>query len=213
MYKGTSCEQDHSFKRLREQQKEEISYPPIFSEKIDPTKINMEVIEAWISSKTTELLEIEDDILVGIIVEYLKSHGTSTEAKKLSSEIEPFLEEQTIPFIKELWEICQLAMKSEDGIPECLRRIIEQHEITEAKEEIREKIKQREHKEQIEYVDKRRYQRNRSHSRERHHYSNHSHHYEKEERYHSRRNRHKDYKDQRNQRDYKERDERRRKYS
>ena len=91
------------------------------NKKLNINKINLEILEAWITSKTTEILGIEDELLIGIIIEYLNVHKENVIQHELLSEIEPYLEDQSETFIKELWDICQLAEKEEDGIPTCLQ--------------------------------------------------------------------------------------------
>ena len=97
--------------------------PSSLKSKIDFTKINFTVIEAWITSKINEILETHDELLVGMICDYLQTNGRESNAQELQELIEPFLEDETKSFLIDLWELCHLAEKEEDGIPQCLKRM------------------------------------------------------------------------------------------
>ncbi len=66
-----SAEQDGRFsdkqkKLLKSMAK---SFPPEFSTKVDLRKVNWDVMKPWIAQRVTELLGIEDDVLIGYVYE------------------------------------------------------------------------------------------------------------------------------------------------
>lgn len=56
-------------------------FPPEFSKKVDMTKINLPVIQKWVSNEVARILENEDDIVTEMIFNILqgsKSVSTSS---------------------------------------------------------------------------------------------------------------------------------------
>lgn len=49
-----------------------MKFPPEFSQKVDPTRINWEVMKPWIAKRVTELLGIEDEVLIAYIYEQVE---------------------------------------------------------------------------------------------------------------------------------------------
>ena len=60
-----------------------MKFPPEYSQKVDPTKVNWEVMKPWIAKRVTELLGgLEDEVLIAYIYEQV-------EGKKVSQHQRP----------------------------------------------------------------------------------------------------------------------------
>ncbi|OEH79001.1 pwi domain-containing protein [Cyclospora cayetanensis] len=138
-YKGTSKEQTPFFKdkdtQLIAQRKDDVcvvshdifQWPAIFEQEVDMTKVNVEVMKAWINHKITELLGFEDDI----VISYCLSQLVPEEAlaadvderknylcpKKLAISLTGFVGKQATNFVRELWKLLLSAQDTPTGIP------------------------------------------------------------------------------------------------
>ncbi|KAL8433188.1 hypothetical protein ACSSS7_004076 [Eimeria intestinalis] len=70
-YKGTSKEQTPFFKDKDSQLIAQRKWPEIFEQEVDMSKVNVEVMKAWINHKITELLGFEDDIVISYCLSQL----------------------------------------------------------------------------------------------------------------------------------------------
>ncbi|KAL8428235.1 hypothetical protein Efla_005337 [Eimeria flavescens] len=131
-YKGTSKEQTPFFKdkdsQLIAQRKVgSAQWPEIFEQEVDMSKVNVEVMKAWINHKITELLGFEDDI----VISYCLSQLVPEEAlaadvderrnylcpKKLAISLTGFVGKQATHFVRELWKLLLSAQNTPTGIP------------------------------------------------------------------------------------------------
>ncbi len=51
-----------------------MKFPKEYELKVDLTRVNWEVMKVWIAQRVTELLGIEDDVLIGYVYEQLEGH-------------------------------------------------------------------------------------------------------------------------------------------
>ena len=96
-FKGTSSEQDPNYVDERNKILKEMKFPEIYYEHITIEKINLEIIKAWIISKMKEIFENEDEILLNMIINFLKMNGNESDARELYLDVEPFFEDKTKP--------------------------------------------------------------------------------------------------------------------
>ena len=50
-----------------------MKFPPEFNEKVDMTKVNISVIQKWVSREVTKILKDDDDVVTEMIFELLRS--------------------------------------------------------------------------------------------------------------------------------------------
>ncbi|KAL8275847.1 hypothetical protein Esti_000410 [Eimeria stiedai] len=126
-YKGTSKEQTPFFKDKDSQLIAQRKWPEIFEQEVDMSKVNVEVMKAWINHKITELLGFEDDI----VISYCLSQLVPEEAlasdvderrnylcpKKLAISLTGFVGKQATSFVRELWKLLLSAQNTTTGIP------------------------------------------------------------------------------------------------
>jgi hypothetical protein len=63
-----------------------MKFPKEYDQKIPLKKIKWEVMKAWIATRVTELLGVEDEVLIGYIYEQLEGHDVSFSNHKPSVE-------------------------------------------------------------------------------------------------------------------------------
>jgi serine/arginine repetitive matrix protein 1 len=68
---GTSQEQDIRFTDKTKKLLKTINFPKILSEKIEMSKVNLDVLRPWIAKRVTELLGFEDEICIEFIYNLL----------------------------------------------------------------------------------------------------------------------------------------------
>ncbi|CDJ62434.1 PWI domain-containing protein, putative [Eimeria necatrix] len=126
-YKGTTKEQTPFFKDKDSQLIAQRKWPAIFDQEVDMSKVNVEVMKAWINHKITELLGFEDDI----VISYCLSQLVPEEAlaadvderknylcpKKLAISLTGFVGKQATHFVRELWKLLLSAQNTPTGIP------------------------------------------------------------------------------------------------
>ncbi|CBZ55087.1 hypothetical protein NCLIV_055120 [Neospora caninum Liverpool] len=91
------------------------------------SKVNTDVMKAWVSSKITALLGFEDDIVSSYCMTQLyPEEALSQDAdarqnylcpKKLVISMTGFIGKNALQFVKELWELLIAAQKEKNGIP------------------------------------------------------------------------------------------------
>lgn len=100
-------------------------WPPEYEVEVNMSKVNMDVMSNWIQKRITELLGIEDDIVVDYCKQQLfpveDASDTSTSKKicpkKLQINLTGFLAKNAATFVKELWGLLLSAQESPNGIP------------------------------------------------------------------------------------------------
>jgi len=83
---------------------------------VDIAKVNLSLIEPWITKRTTELLSLEDDILVQYIMGLLQAEE-GIDPRVIQIRVAPFLYRKAAPFVSELWSLLLDAQKNPGGIP------------------------------------------------------------------------------------------------
>lgn len=103
-------------------------WPPEFEEDVDMSKVNLDVISTWIQTRLTQILGVEDDIIVAycrqqlLPVDDASDHTSSSKRicpKKLTINMTGFLNNKKAAiFVKELWLLLLDAQSNPGGIPQ-----------------------------------------------------------------------------------------------
>ena len=74
--RGVSAEQDGRFRNKEKAllKKLEKTFPAEFAVKVDLTSVNWDVMKPWIAKRVTELLGLEDDVVIGYVNEQLEGN-------------------------------------------------------------------------------------------------------------------------------------------
>jgi serine/arginine repetitive matrix protein 1 len=68
---GTSQDQDIRFSDKTKKLLKTVNFPKILSEKVDISKVNLDVLRPWIAKRVTELLGFEDEICIEFVYHLL----------------------------------------------------------------------------------------------------------------------------------------------
>jgi len=115
-FRGTSAEQDNRFANKQKKLLSNTKFADELNEKVDMKKVKLEVIKPWIAKRVTEILGLEDDVLINYIFSLLEQ--PNADPKNIQISLTPFLERNVVSFMKELWCLLLSAQKSIGGIPE-----------------------------------------------------------------------------------------------
>lgn len=86
------------------------------SKPVDMTKVKLDVLRPWISKKITDILHIEDDVVVEFVYNQLEEKFPCP--KKMQINMTGFLNGKNArQFMDELWALLLSAQESETGIP------------------------------------------------------------------------------------------------
>ncbi|KAI3401931.1 hypothetical protein diail_6491 [Diaporthe ilicicola] len=86
-------------------------FPPEFSQKVDMTKVNLQVMKKWIAGKISEILGSEDDVVIELCFNLMEG-PRYPDIKSLQIQLTGFLDKDTAPFCKELSRPTKLPKKS-----------------------------------------------------------------------------------------------------
>lgn len=117
--KGVSAAQDARYVNKEKKLLRTLKFPKEYDLKVDLTRVNWEVMKVWIAQRVTELLGIEDDVLIAYIYEQLEGHKT-VDPRQLQINLTGFLEKNTSLFCKELWLMLASAAGNDSGIPQAI---------------------------------------------------------------------------------------------
>ena len=96
--------------------------PELLYEKVDTGKIELETVKPWIGTRITELLGVEDDVLIGMIGVLLEETRVHKSCEHIYTQLASFLEADAETFCVELWELLTSAQanaaKGGPGIPQ-----------------------------------------------------------------------------------------------
>lgn len=71
-FRGTSADQDNRFSDKEKKLLSSMKFEDALSKKIDMKKVKLDVLKPWITRRTTEMLKIEDDVVVEFIFNQLE---------------------------------------------------------------------------------------------------------------------------------------------
>ncbi|CAK7275192.1 hypothetical protein SEPCBS119000_006570 [Sporothrix epigloea] len=91
-------------------------FPPIFNQKVDMQKVNLQVMKKWIAGRISDILGNDDDVVIELCYNLIES-VRNPDIKSLQIQLTGFLESQTAEFCKELWALLLSAQTNPQGIP------------------------------------------------------------------------------------------------
>ncbi|CAD5319834.1 unnamed protein product [Arabidopsis thaliana] len=110
-FRGTSAEQDTRFSNKQAKLMKSQKFAPELENLVDITKVKMDVMKPWIATRVTELLGIEDEVLINFIYGLL-------DGKEIQITLTGFMEKNTGKFMKELWTLLLSAQNNPSGVPQ-----------------------------------------------------------------------------------------------
>lgn len=72
MFQGTNLSQDTRFSDKEKKLMKQMKFSEVLSHKVDMSKVKLDVLRPWISSKITQLLKLEDDVIEEYVVNQLE---------------------------------------------------------------------------------------------------------------------------------------------
>ncbi|KAF1959222.1 PWI domain-containing protein [Byssothecium circinans] len=91
-------------------------FPPEFDTKVDIHKVNIDLMKKWIAGKITTILGDEDDVVVETCYNMIEQ-DQFPKIKEIQIALTGFLNKDTAPFCKELWNLMISAQNSPVGVP------------------------------------------------------------------------------------------------
>ncbi|KAK2592041.1 hypothetical protein QQS21_010274 [Conoideocrella luteorostrata] len=91
-------------------------FPPEFSKKVDMQKVNLQVMKKWIANKISDILGNEDDVVIELCFNLIEG-SRHPDVKSLQIQLTGFLDKDTAPFCKDLWNLLLSAQGSPQGVP------------------------------------------------------------------------------------------------
>lgn len=135
--RGTTYEQDPRYKDKESKMLASKQWPLEYEVEVNMQKVNLDIIKTWVTKQISDILGVEDDILVGLIVGALEESPPC--AKKIHILIGEFLQNETQRFVIRLWRLLSNAQNNELGVPQ---QFIEERreELVKKKRELERKI-------------------------------------------------------------------------
>lgn len=124
-FRGVSVAEDVRFKDKEDALLKSNKYPSNFQDKVDMSKVNMQVMRPWIAERVEQLLGFEDDVLVEFVSDHLENERFP-DPRKMQISLTGFLEKRARSFMAELWTLLLSAQESVAGIP---RAFVEQKKL------------------------------------------------------------------------------------
>ncbi|WRT66855.1 uncharacterized protein IL334_003818 [Kwoniella shivajii] len=117
--RGTNAAQDSRFKDKEAASIKATKFPKHFSEKVDLRKVNLSVLRPWIASKVTELIKIEDDVVVEYVFGMLEDKEKPIpDPKKMQISLVGFMDKHgAAAFMDSLWSLLLSAQNTVGGVP------------------------------------------------------------------------------------------------
>ena len=116
-------------------------YPPELDRRVDLRLVKFDVMKPWITDRVTELLGVEDEVLVAMIFNFLEMDQVHSSGAAIHSQLLTFLDVNTDAFMVELWELLVSATQNASGIPQ--KFIDEKAAELKRQKEIAEELKKR----------------------------------------------------------------------
>ncbi|GAA99222.1 uncharacterized protein L969DRAFT_47755 [Mixia osmundae IAM 14324] len=116
--RGTTFEQDIRFADKDKQLLKTMKFPAEFAQRVDMRKVEMSVMRPWIARRVTELLGMEDEVVIEYVNGLLEDKAAPlVDPKKMQISLTGFLERKTAPFMIELWNLLLSAQASPVKVP------------------------------------------------------------------------------------------------
>jgi len=125
-YRGTSMDQCSQFgdtdTKLVKQMEKNKQFPDNYKEKVNMKKVSLDVIKPWVRKRITELMGLEDDIVIEYALQQLEENNmgiqNNLDPKSLQLNLTPFMERKAKIFCSELWTHLLSAQESPIGVPQ-----------------------------------------------------------------------------------------------
>jgi serine/arginine repetitive matrix protein 1 len=118
-YRGTNADQDTRFSDKEKKLLKQMKFESALDQKVDLSKINLEVVKPWITLRLNDILGMEDDVVVEYVFTQLEQKDLNPKVMQIN--LTGFLNARRArEFVGELWQLFVEAQNSPDGIPTSL---------------------------------------------------------------------------------------------
>jgi serine/arginine repetitive matrix protein 1 len=117
-YVGIRADQDSRFADKQAALLRKTPWPADFAPPHpDLARVQWEALRSWVERRVTELLGVEDEVLVAYVLEEIEGKA-KVDPRALQLNLTGFLERNAGPFVRELWALLRSAAASPSGIPQ-----------------------------------------------------------------------------------------------
>ena len=132
-YNGTRLGQDSRFKNPDKDILSSMKTPKSFKTTVSKHNLIIyPIIKLWLNKKISDILEFEDETLINLIINLIKSSEEKIDPKNIQYQISGFLGDNTYSFMKQFWKLLiniqELHLKDKTLIPEELIPFKEEYE-------------------------------------------------------------------------------------
>jgi len=106
---GSSAASASSSMDAKARRRVELALPAALRETIETRKVDVEAMKPWISTRVTELLGVEDEVLIGMIEALLEEERVHRSGARMYGQLTSFLEKSAEKFCVELWTLLKSA--------------------------------------------------------------------------------------------------------
>ncbi|OUC47552.1 PWI domain protein [Trichinella nativa] len=119
MLQGTNSEQDLRFSNKQKKLLKTLKFEDSLNTKVDMKRIDLDVMRLWITKRVSEILGMEDDVVVEFVLNQLEEEDM--DPRNMQINLTGFLNaKKAREFMGELWDLLIDAQSSECGIPQTL---------------------------------------------------------------------------------------------
>ena len=100
-----------------------MSFPALYSRRVDMTRVKLPALTAWIHATVEALLGFPDDVVASLVVNTLQQHADGKQAldpRELQLTLTGFLEQSAPVFVEALYRLLLDACAAQSGIPQQL---------------------------------------------------------------------------------------------
>ena len=132
-YNGTRLGQDARFKNPDKDILSSMKTPKSYKTTVSKHNLIIyPIIKLWLNKKISDILEFEDETLINLIINLIKSSDEKIDPKNIQYQISGFLGDNTYSFMKQFWKLLiniqELHLKDKTLIPEELIPFKEEYE-------------------------------------------------------------------------------------
>ncbi|KRY31062.1 Serine/arginine repetitive matrix protein 1 [Trichinella spiralis] len=118
-FRGTNSEQDLRFSNKQKKLLKTLKFEDSLNTKVDMKRIDLDVMRLWITKRVSEILGMEDDVVVEFVLNRLEEEDM--DPRNMQINLTGFLNaKKAREFMGELWDLLIDAQNSECGIPQTL---------------------------------------------------------------------------------------------
>ncbi|KAL1245287.1 Serine/arginine repetitive matrix protein [Trichinella spiralis] len=118
-FRGTNSEQDLRFSNKQKKLLKTLKFEDSLNTKVDMKRIDLDVMRLWITKRVSEILGMEDDVVVEFVLNQLEEEDM--DPRNMQINLTGFLNaKKAREFMGELWDLLIDAQNSECGIPQTL---------------------------------------------------------------------------------------------